>query len=100
MNHPSTRLAEFAATLRLDEIPIEAREAAARSLLDIVGVGIRGRRHDVAARGLAGARVLSHGEGSAVVWGTRERLDAGAAVLANGIAAHVDDFDDTHGDAI
>ena len=35
-----------------------------------------------------------------MVWGTGERLQTGAAALANGIAAHVDDFDDTHGDAI
>lgn len=100
MSHPSTRLAEFAATLRHDDIPAAAREAAARSLLDILGVGIRGRQHEVAARGLAGARALSRGEGTAIVWGTHERLQAGAAALANGIAAHVDDFDDTHSDAI
>ncbi len=100
MSHPSTRLAEFAATLQHDAIPPTVRDAAARSLLDILGVGIRGRQHAVAERGLAGARALSRGEGTAVVWGTGERLQTGAAALANGIAAHVDDFDDTHGDAI
>jgi 2-methylcitrate dehydratase PrpD len=100
MNYPSTRLAEFSIALDLEQIPSAAREAAARSLLDIVGVGIRGREHEVAARGLAGARALSRGAGTAAVWGSSERLDTGAAVLANGIAAHVDDFDDTHADAI
>lgn len=100
MSHPSTRLAEFAVTLRHDDIPAAARAAAARSLLDILGVGIRGRQHEVAGRGLAGARALSCGEGTAVVWGTHERLQAGPAAIANGIAAHVDDYDDTHSDAI
>ncbi|WBY01062.1 MmgE/PrpD family protein [Ramlibacter tataouinensis] len=100
MSHFSLHLAEFAATLRFDDIPAAAREAASRSLLDILGVAIRGRQHEVAVRGLDGARALQRGEGSAVVWGTRERLQPLAAVMANGIAAHVDDFDDTHSDAI
>lgn len=100
MAEPSARLAAFAATLDIADIPQAALEAASRSLLDIAGVAIRGREHAVAASGLAGARALSSGSAQAVVWGTGERLDIAAAVLANGIAAHVDDFDDTHGNGI
>ncbi len=100
MTSPSRSLAEFALALRHDDIPPSARDAAARSLLDVLGVAIRGRQHPVAAKGLAGARALSQGQGTSVVWGTGEALQVGAAAMANGIAAHVDDFDDTHSDGI
>lgn len=97
---PAVEQAGFASSLDFDDIPEQVREAAKRSLLDILGVAIHGRAHPVAKSGLAGARSLSEGEGRSVVWGSGEMLQLGAAIIANGISAHVDDFDDTHSDGI
>lgn len=100
MTHPAVHLAEFSSTLELDRVPHHVREAASRSLLDIIGVAIRGRRHPVAVQALNAAARLPGAQGSGVVWGADVQLNASAAALANGVAAHVDDFDDTHSDGI
>ncbi|MBU2285656.1 MAG: MmgE/PrpD family protein [Gammaproteobacteria bacterium] len=99
MSPPALALAEFAATLRHGDLPPAVREAAVRSLVDTIGVAIRGQQHPVAAMALDAAGRLSDG-GRVTVWGTAIQLQGTAAVLANGVAAHVDDFDDTHCAAI
>ena len=93
-------LAAFAAGLRYADIPDAAVEAARRHLLDILGVAIRGRSHENAANALAGVRSMDGSAGSIAVWGSAVTLCAPSAALANGIAGHVLDYDDTHTDGI
>jgi len=71
------------------------RNAARRALLNAVATAIGASQ--VPAVDIAVRYALSHG-GTAVapVPGRPERLDLPGAALATGIAAHVDDFDDTH----
>ena len=93
----SRTLAEFAATLTIDGLPAEVVHQAVRCLVDWLGCTIAGAATVEAQRVRAGISALDAGEGSrtAPIVGTGTRAGAGYAALANGIAAHVLDFDDT-----
>jgi 2-methylcitrate dehydratase PrpD len=93
-------LGEFVATLAFDDLPAPVVDLARRHVLDTLGVAIRGRTHQNARRALRGIRSLDGAEGRARVWGSQATLAAPYAALANGVASHVLDFDDTHTDAI
>ena len=72
--------------------PAGARAAAARAVLDTVGVMLAGASEPA-------ARIVQHvltpdGTGPCVVIGTNARGRADVAALANGTAAHALDFDD------
>ncbi|MBU1358596.1 MAG: MmgE/PrpD family protein, partial [Gammaproteobacteria bacterium] len=58
MSPPALALAEFAATLRHGDLPPAVREAAVRSLVDTIGVAIKGQQHPVAAMALDAAERL------------------------------------------
>ncbi|HYC36022.1 MAG TPA: MmgE/PrpD family protein [Usitatibacter sp.] len=92
-------LAKFVSTLELADLPETAVDSARRHLLDTFGVAIRGRSHGNAQNAVA---ALAEGRvpGGAPVWGTSETYSTGHAALANGVASHVLDFDDTHTDSI
>ncbi|MPZ87738.1 MAG: MmgE/PrpD family protein [Nitriliruptorales bacterium] len=75
--------------------PDVAREAARRSLLNVLGTAIGASREAAVDKVVAFA--LRHGGSPLVpVLGRPERLDVLGAAVANGVAAHLDDFDDTH----
>lgn len=93
----SADLATFAAGLSVEDLPPEVIGQAARCLIDWLGCTLAGSATDEAARLRAGIAALDPGDGSrtAVIAGTRQRAGAGYAALANGVAAHLLDFDDT-----
>jgi len=93
-------LAEFVCTLDFHDIPRPVVELARRHLLDTLGVAIRGRAHPNARSALRGVQALDGSAGHVRVWGSHATLAAPYAALANGVAAHVLDFDDTHTDSI
>ncbi len=92
---PARSLANFAAELRLEDIPHAVRERAKMLILDAVGVGLASNAYEYAGRTLAGIGAVG-GEGSCSVIGRRERLPVRDAALANGVLIHGLDFDDTH----
>lgn len=96
----SEKLSRFVVGARWDALPAGVVEAAKRHLLDIVGVALAGAREEVARHALAGVRGMAGSAGPVRVWGTQTTLAAPYAALANGVAAHVLDFDDTHTDSI
>jgi 2-methylcitrate dehydratase PrpD len=100
MGHAALALARFAAGLECASLPPEVLDAARRHLLDTFGVAIRGRAHPNAQAALAGLEGADGAQGDVAVWGAGRGLAAGQAALANGVAAHVLDFDDTHTDSI
>lgn len=77
------------------EVPGLVREAALRHLLDGLGTALAAARLGAAAPVVAVARGLA-GPAEATLLGTRDRLSAPAAALANGTLVHALDFDDTH----
>ncbi len=93
----SRALAQFATDLRLDELPTAVTEQAVRCLSDWLGCVLAGSStvelHQVRA-GIGALDRVDDAHGAALL-GTRQRASAPFAALANGIAAHVLDFDDT-----
>jgi len=76
-------------------LPPPARDAARRSLLNVVATAVGASRTPAVDITVRHAR--RHGGAPvAPVPGRTERLDLTGAALATGIAAHLDDFDDTH----
>jgi 2-methylcitrate dehydratase PrpD len=71
--------------------PAAARMAAARAVLDTVGVALAGAG-EPAARAVQ--RVIGETPGPCTVLGLLARATAGDAALANGTAAHALDYDD------
>ncbi len=88
-------LVAWAHGLRLSEVPSAVQAAAARHLLDGVGLSIAARRSGAAAPSLAVAEGLG-GFAEAAPLGARERIGAPAAAMADGALVHALDFDDTH----
>ncbi|GLX00965.1 MmgE/PrpD family protein [Microtetraspora sp. NBRC 16547] len=88
-------LAEWAARLRIDDVPGNVRDAACRHLLDGFGTALAAGRAGTAAPALTVARGLGGPPESALL-GTGERGSAVAAALATGTLVHALDFDDTH----
>lgn len=96
----SQRLSRFAADLSFADLPEPVVAAAKRHILDVIGVGLVGARQAMAARAREGLHALPGASGACHVWGTDMRLAAPYAAVANGVATHVLDFDDTHTDSI
>lgn len=96
----SQRMSAFATHLAYDALPVAAVESAKRHLLDTLGVGLIGSRQPNAKAALDGLRALGGSAGRCGVWGSNVRLGAPYAAMANGVASHVLDYDDTHTDSI
>jgi 2-methylcitrate dehydratase PrpD len=91
----STRLAEFTVSTELADCPAGALVAVRRAALDTMGVTLAGANEPVARA----VRRTIRAEGSAplcTILGTRLRASATASALANGVAGHAHDFDDTN----
>jgi 2-methylcitrate dehydratase PrpD len=92
----SAALAAFASDVRVENLPEEVVHQAVRCLVDWLGCTIAGAATPECGRVRAAIRAMDpDGSRAAGIVGTRERAGAGQAALANGIAAHVLDFDDT-----
>src|SRR5581483_707691 len=91
----SRRLAEFAAALRLADVPAHVRERAKLHVLDAIGVGLASNAYAYARRAVSGVEAMGT-SGSCTVLGRRERFAVRDAALLNGILIHGLDFDDTH----
>ena len=93
---PSRSIADFAADLRLANVPAPVTERARLLILDGLGVGLASNAYPFADRSLAGIRALAEPGGTCSVIGRSERFPVRDAALANGILIHGLDFDDTH----
>jgi 2-methylcitrate dehydratase PrpD len=87
------QLAVFAAEYRAEAIPAAVIDRARDHMADAIGVAIAGSRTAFASSVRQG--LDENGTGSCSVLGTGLRLAAANAALANGVAIHSDDFDDT-----
>jgi 2-methylcitrate dehydratase PrpD len=89
-------LAAFAAGVRTENLPADVVHQAVRCLVDWLGCTIAGSATSESKRVRAGILALDpEGSRAAAIVGTGQRASAGYAALANGIAAHLLDFDDT-----
>jgi len=86
-------LADRIAEVSFETLPREAMATAKQGILDTVGVTLAGARDETTA---VVARTLrwTAGQGTALIFGSSETLDALSAALINGTASHALDFDD------
>jgi 2-methylcitrate dehydratase PrpD len=89
------QVAEFVVKTQLSEIPRETIELGKKSILDGLGLALSGSKAETAGLIQQYIKSLGCGSGGAAMLGSAAKLPARFAALANGIAIHVDDFDDT-----
>ncbi len=97
--HTSSRIAAFAASLSLNDIPAAVSDRARHLMLDALGCTLASCEEDFARIYAAAISELAgptSGTTGRVVIGHRLRLPMREAALLNGILAHGLDFDDTH----
>src|SRR5688572_2316251 len=92
----SGRMAEYAATLRYEDLPHDVRRLARLVLLDTLGCALAGVGTDEVQR-IRRAIAAAGGPGDARVWGTGESLPLPLAALVNGAATHAREMDDFGG---
>ena len=93
------RLADFAHTLRYEDIPEAVRERARYLILDAVGIAYASTHYEFSKDILAGLTELA-GAGEHPVIGLAARLPLRDSVVMNGALIHGLDYDDTHLEAI
>ncbi len=93
------RLARFVVDLRLKDLPAPVVEKTGSLVLDTLGCCLAASRYDFGGAARATAERLGGPPESALV-GSRVRVAAANAALANATLAHGLDFDDTREDAI
>ncbi|MBI4199387.1 MAG: MmgE/PrpD family protein [Chloroflexi bacterium] len=95
MDSLTRQLTNYAASLRLDEIPAEVLHQAKVRIIDTLGCAIGGFSSEPAriARKMAGA---AESGTSATVLGTSQRATPDLAAFANGVAIRYLDFNDTY----
>jgi 2-methylcitrate dehydratase PrpD len=96
MTSPARRLARFADSLRLEDIPAPVVRAAKLHFLDAIGVGLAASTVPLSAGWADSARKIGGGGGEATVFGHWESLSATMAALVNGTLVHSLEYDDTH----
>ncbi|MHA1164591.1 MAG: MmgE/PrpD family protein, partial [Alphaproteobacteria bacterium] len=101
----AARLARWTISLALGDVPDEVLHIARRCIVDTIGVAIAGSRLPV-SNDIRTHISAQYGSGSCTLLGAGHGASALGAALANGVAAHALDFDDTsyagviHGSAI
>ncbi len=88
----TTEVAEFALRLKWGDVPAGALRTAKEHILDTFGVTLAGSGETCAQ---IVRETLVIGEGRASVIGTAQRRPPYLAALANGVASHALDYDDT-----
>jgi 2-methylcitrate dehydratase PrpD len=87
-------IARFVVETPAARIPDKVRHEAKRSLLNILGTGIRGGTDPTYQKLLQALPTAGHG--AATIVGRNERTDALNATFLNAAGANIDDFCDTH----
>ncbi len=88
------QMAEFVASADCHQFPVEVIEKGKQCLLDILGVAVYGSQFEAARIARSLVTDLG-GKEEAVLLGTPHKAPALAAALANGVSAHVADYDES-----
>lgn len=94
MNTLSQRIAGWAASVTIEDIPDEVVTRARHLFADAMGVALAARGRDFVDMSLAASAEL--GEGTVPVIGRSETLSRSGACITNGLLIHGLDYDDTH----
>ena len=91
----TAHVAEFVVNTQLSAIPSETIELGKKSILDGLGLALSGSKAETVPLIQRYVESLGCGWGGAAVLGSAAKLPPRFAALVNGIAIHVDDYDDT-----
>ena len=91
---PTHAVAEFASDVRHSKLDPEVTHAVRRAMLDSIGVMAAGTRHPASAKVIGMIEDLGT-TGPCLIVGSAHLTDPVNAALANGVSAHVFDWDDT-----
>ena len=90
----SADLAQFAISMRAEDIPADVRIRAKHLILDAIGIAYASTGYDFAHRTISALCEL--GAGDQPVIGMSARLNLRDSVVMNGLLIHGLDYDDTH----
>lgn len=93
----SAKLADFATSLRYEDLPEDVKRIAQMVLLDTLGCGLAGASTEEVVRIRSAMHACAGAGGDAVLWGTHEHAPLPFAALANGAAIHAREIDDFGG---
>lgn len=96
----SHSLSQFITSTTFADLPVQVVERSKYHLLDTLGVALAGSAQQSAIQCRQGIAYLPDNQGNIPIWGSNQTVSTAAAALANGVAAHALDFDDTHTDSI
>ena len=99
-NDPTARLAEFAATLRYEDIPAPVLRRAEDLLLDWIGSALAGRGARPVEAIARFARTMGPAEGPAEVLIERRGTSPVFAAMVNAAASHFAEQDDVHNSSV
>jgi 2-methylcitrate dehydratase PrpD len=99
MQNIAEALATWSVGVKLADLPEPVVHEAKRCLVDTIGVMLAGTRHET-ARKTRELAVAEFAPGPCSLLGETSRISAPGAALANGVAAHVLDFDDVSHEAM
>ena len=88
-------VAEFVVNTKYADIPAETQELGKKSILDGLGLALSGSRAETAGLIQQYVKPFGFQSGGVSVLGSASKWPARFAAFANGVAIHVDDFDDT-----
>ena len=88
-------VAEFVANTKYEDIPPDVIELGKKSILDGIGLALSGSKAETADLIQNYVKQFSFGPCGNTVIGTALKLPLRFAAFANGVAIHVEDFDDT-----
>ena len=95
--HYTATLAEYATSLRYEDLPTEVIEKAKQCLLDLLGIMVRAKYEADSSPAVERAvEALCPHAGPSTAIGARRGYPAQYAALLNGTYGHSLDFDDTH----
>src|SRR5262249_16849731 len=98
VNMPGPLIARYAAAAQRTALPEEVLERTKLHLLDTLAAVISGAALEAGSAGQRYAESIG-GQPMASLLGTRQRAPLVEAALANGMAAHADESDDSHEDS-
>ena len=93
----SGRLAEFGASLTLEQVPAAVISHAKLLTLDTLGAALAGVPTVEGQAAIRAVRTLAAPGGPSTLWGTAQRSTRAGAALVNGITAHAQELDDFGG---
>ena len=91
-------LASWALALQYSNLTSPVIDSAVKSIYNWAGCAIGGFAQDAPSIALNTTAPFFGGPGTATIFGSNSScpVDAQIAALVNGIASHIDDYDDTH----